>query len=181
MLSRCTEDGWHDQTMNQLTSRFAGQLDFGDDPVAGAVLPAGIDGFGAGAWYWVQGDGSLTQSELDKTEAALGDVQGLVGAACAAFAADLTDPRSTTSLFREFHLEEIPEEMVCDLFDVDTREVVTDDAFLDHLVLVGITISPSATERVLALDFAIGADKPTDQLLVAVWDRNGTVTVHHES
>lgn len=167
--------------MTQLTSRFAGHLDFGDDPGAGAVLPAGIDGLGAGAWYWVHGDETLTQSELDKAEAALGDVQTLVAAAFVAFAAELSDPRSTTSSFREFHLEEIPEEMVCDLFDVNTREVVTDEVFLDHLLLVGIAISPAATERVLALDFAIGADKPTDQLLVAVWDRNDTITVHHES
>ncbi|WP_114724393.1 DUF2004 domain-containing protein [Rhodococcus sp. AG1013] len=167
--------------MNQMTSRFAGPLDFGDDALAGAMLPAGIDGFGVGAWYWIQGDETLNQSELDKAEVALSDVQTLVAAAFVAFAAELTDPQSTSSLFRGFHLEEIPEEMVCDLFDVDTGEVVTDGVFLDHLVLVGITISPAATERVLALDFAIGADKPTDQLLVAVWDRNGAVTVHHES
>jgi hypothetical protein len=167
--------------MNQLTSRFAGRLDFGDESMTGAVLPAGVEGFGSGAWYWIQGDGTLTQRELDRAEAALSGMKNLVAAAVAAFAAELTDPRSTTSLFREFHLEEIPEEMVCDLFGVDTREVVTDEVFLDHLVIVGIAISPAATERVRALDFAIGADKPTDQLLVAVWDRNGVVTVHHES
>ncbi|MFE3290212.1 hypothetical protein [Rhodococcus sp. NPDC059234] len=167
--------------MNQLASRFAGHLDFGDDSVAGAVLPAGVAGFGAGAWYWIQGGETLTQSELDRAEAGLSDMQTLVAAAFAAFTAELTDPRSTTSLFSEFHREDIPAEMVCELFDVDTREVVTDEVFLDHLVLVGITVSPAATERVLALDFAVGADKPTDQLLVAVWDRNDTVTVHHES
>ncbi|MFC9789471.1 hypothetical protein [Rhodococcus sp. NPDC127528] len=167
--------------MNQLTSRFAGQLDLGEDSAAGAVLPAGIDGFGAGAWYWIHGDETLSQSELDKAEVALVDVRALVAAAFVAFAAELTDPRSTTSLFREFHREEIPEEMVCDLFGVDTREVVTDEVFLDHLHLVGVAVSPAATERVLALDFAIGAGKPTDQLLVAVWDRNDTVSVHHES
>ncbi|MFG1785197.1 hypothetical protein ACGFIU_22400 [Rhodococcus oryzae] len=167
--------------MIQLTSRFVGQLDFGDDSVAGAVLPAGVHGFGAGAWYWIHGDETLTQSELDRTEAALGDMAALVAEALVAFAAELSDSRSTTSSFREFHLEEVPEEMACDLFDVDTCEVVTDEVFLDHLVLVGIAINPSAKERVLALDFAIGADKPTDQLLVAVWDRNGTVTAHHES
>ncbi|CAM2847275.1 DUF2004 domain-containing protein [Prescottella defluvii] len=167
--------------MTQLTSRFAGRLDFGGDPVAGAVLPAGIDGVGTGAWYWIHGDGSLNQGELDTAEAALGDVRTLVAAARAAFANEMTDPRSTTSSFREFHLEEIPEEMVCDLFGVQTRAAVTDEVFLDHLVLVGIAVSPAAADRVLALDFAIGADKPTDQLLVAVWDRNGTVTVHHES
>lgn len=167
--------------MTQLISRFAGRLDFGDDSGAGASLPAGIGGFGAGAWYWIQGDESLNQSELDKAEAALHDVKTLVAAAFAAFAAELTDPGSTTTLFREFHVEEIPEEMVCDLFDVDIREVVTDEVFLGHLVLVGIAISPAATERVLALDFAIGADKPTDQLLVAVWDQGDTLTVHHES
>ncbi|WP_067463233.1 DUF2004 domain-containing protein [Nocardia amamiensis] len=167
--------------MNHLTSRFAGHLDFGDDSLAGAVLPAGIHGFGAGAWYWIHGDETLNQTELDKAEAALLDVKALVAAAFAAFAAELTDPRSTTSLFRQVHLEEIPEERACDLFDVDSCEAVTDKVFLDHLVLVGIMISPAATERVLALDFAIGADKPTDQLLVAVWDRNNAVTVHHES
>ena len=167
--------------MAQLTSRFAGCIDFGDDPVAGAVLPAGIDGVGAGAWYWIHHDGSLNQGELDRAEAALGDVRTLVAATRAAFAAEMTDPRSTTSSFLEFHLEEIPEEMVCDLFGVETRAVVTDEVFLDHLVLVGIAVSPVAADRVLALDFAIGADKPTDQLLVAVWDRNDTVTVHHES
>ncbi|GAB2633857.1 DUF2004 domain-containing protein [Prescottella soli] len=167
--------------MNQLTSRFVGRLDFGDDSVVGAVLPAGVHGFGSGAWYGIHGDEALTQSELDKAEAALRDMQTLVAAAFVAFTAELTDPRSTTSSFREFHVEDIPEEMVCDLFDVDTCEVVTDEVFLDHLVLVGITINPAATERVLTLDFAIGADKPTDQLLVAVWDRNDTITVHHES
>ncbi|MGW6422915.1 hypothetical protein ACWF82_09585 [Nocardia sp. NPDC055053] len=167
--------------MNHLTSRFAGDLDFGDDSVAGAALPAGIDGFGEGAWYWIHGDATLNQSELDKAEAALLGVKALVAAAFVAFAAELTDPRSTTSLFRDVHLEEIPEEMVCDLFDVDTCAAVTNKVFLDHLLLVGIAISPAGRERVLALDFAIGADKPTDQLLVAVWDRNNTVTVHHES
>ncbi|WP_433605381.1 DUF2004 domain-containing protein [Prescottella agglutinans] len=167
--------------MTHLTSRFAGHLDFGDDSMAGAVLPDGVDGFGQGAWYWVHGGETLTQSELDTAEAALREMRTLVAAAFAAFAAELTDPQSTTSFFREFHLDDIPEEMVCALFDVDTREVVTDEVFLDHLVLVGIAINPAATERVLALDFAIGADKPTDQLLVAAWDRNGSVTVHHES
>ncbi|MDH6676737.1 hypothetical protein M2284_000935 [Rhodococcus sp. LBL1] len=167
--------------MNQLTSRFVGLLDFGEDSVAGDVLPTGVGGFGAGAWYWIHGDEALTQSALDKAEGALSDMRTLVAAALVAFAAELTDPRSTTSSFREFHLEEIPEEMVCDLFDVDTSEVVTDEVFLDHLVLVGIAINPAATDRILALDFAIGADKPTDQLLVAAWDRNDTVTVHHES
>lgn len=123
----------------------------------------------------------MTQSELDKTEAALRDMSVLVAEAFVAFAAELTDSRSTTSSFREFHVEDIPVEMVCDLFDVDTCEVVADEVFLGHLVLVGIAVNPAAKERFLALDFAIGADKPTDQLLVAVWDRNGTVTVHHES
>ncbi|MFD6353076.1 hypothetical protein [Nocardia tengchongensis] len=167
--------------MNHLTSRFAGPVDFADDSMAGAVLPAGIDGFGAGARYWILGDDALSQNELDKAEHALLDVKTLVAAAFVAFAAELTDPNSTTSLFRDVHLEEIPEEMACDLFEVDTCAAVTDKVFLDHLLLVGIAISPTATERVLALDFAIGADKPTDQLLVAVWDRNNSVTVHHES
>lgn len=167
--------------MNHLTSRFAGRVDLTDDSVAGAVLPAGIDGFGAGTWYWIHGDATLNQSELDKAEAALLDVKALAAEAFAIFATELTDPQSTTSLFRDVHLEEIPEEMACDLFDVDTCAAVTDKVFLDHLLLVGIAVGPTATRRVLALDFAIGADKPTDQLLVAVWDRNNTVTVHHES
>jgi hypothetical protein len=167
--------------MIQLTSRFVGQLDFGDDCVAGAALPDGVHDFGAGAWYWIHGDETLTQSELEKTEAALHDMSALVAEALVVFAAELTDSLSTTSSFREFHLVDLPEEMVCNLFDVDAGEVVTDEAFLEHLVLVGIAINPAAKERVLALDFAIGADKPTDQVLDAVWDRNGAVTVHHES
>ncbi|MFE3027620.1 hypothetical protein [Nocardia tengchongensis] len=167
--------------MNHLISRFAGHVDFADGSLAGAVLPAGIDGFGAGLRYWIHGDETLNQGELDKAEAALLDVKDLVAAAFVAFAAELTDARSTTSLFRDVHLEEIPEEMACDLFDVDSCEAVTDKVFLDHLLLVAIATHPTATERVLALDFAIGADKPTDQLLVAVWDRNNALTVHHES
>lgn len=167
--------------MNHLTSRFAGPIDFADDSMAGAVLPAGINGFGAGVRYWILGDDALSQNELDRAENALLDVTALVAAAFVAFAAELADPSSTTSLFRDVHLEEIPEERACDLFEVDTCAAVTDKVFLDHLLLVGIAISPTATERVLALDFAIGADKPTDQLLVAVWDRNNSVTVQHES
>ncbi|WP_216915434.1 hypothetical protein [Nocardia noduli] len=31
---------------------------------------------------------------------------------------ELTDPRSTTSWFREVHLEKVPDQTACDLFDV---------------------------------------------------------------
>lgn len=163
--------------MSTFTSRLLGPLD-PTQTFWGEEIDITLAGKATRAWYFIHGEELRSQAALEEAERLIYRLDELDGLARCAIRDQLSRAKSTGAEFKDFHAHDIGE-MTEDLFGTTN---VTDDVFLGALVVVGLAVTPGSEARAISIDFAVGAGKPTDQVLMVTFSPEGVVTrIAHES
>jgi hypothetical protein len=161
-----------------LTSRLLGPLD-PSETFWGEQADVQLAGEAVRVWYFVHG--AAGQAVLDDAERMLDHLDALDAAARRAIGAQLAEEGSTVAEFKEFHVEDIGD-MAHTLFNTTNLDDVTSEVFMASLVLNAVAVTPGSASRAISLDYAVGAGKPTDQVLMVSFSPAGEVTdIAHES
>lgn len=159
------------------TSRLLGPLDATQN-FWGEETDITIASKGTRVWYFVFGAELRSQAGLDEAERLIDRLDELDGLARRAIRDQVSKAKSTVAEFKDFHAHDIGD-MTEELFGTTN---VTDDVFLGALVIVGLAVTPGSDARAISIDYAVGAGKPTDQVLMVTFSPAGAVTrIAHES
>jgi hypothetical protein len=165
--------------LSTLVSRFLGPLDPNKTHWGGGT-EVQLGGRAARVWYFIHGaDG---QAALDDAERMLDRVDALDAAARQGILAHLAERGSTVAMFKAHHVEDIDSDLARELFKTDRLDEVADAAFMASLVLAAVAVTPGSAARVISLDYAVGAGKPADDVLMVSVSSDAEVTdIAHES